>query len=209
MCQFQPGVGNAQTCYRVFSTGSFPTVQCSSGTSISSALVTMPVTTTATVSQAAVTTVLSRVTVMAPLIQLIRKSSTETTTTANATSSGAGFTDNSPDDQDSGGLSAGAKAGVGVGVGVAALLLIGALVWFFRSRRQKRAGALDADAAAASPPGYDGKGAYMYGPPSAELGPSTPRAEAPAGPYAGGDVAELGTGYVAELPEGAHGHRGA
>lgn len=42
--------------------------------------------------------------------------------------------------QQKSGLSTGAKAGIGVGVGVGALLIIGALIFFLRSRRRPSAG---------------------------------------------------------------------
>ncbi|KAF7562460.1 hypothetical protein G7046_g1683 [Stylonectria norvegica] len=152
-CKHNPGVDAAQTCYRVVSTGSFPTVQCESGTSNQYSYVQVPSTFTVTASGDETTSVISAITVFAPLIQLNRRavdlpSSTEasttsgsqrTTGTATATSTSTSTSATSQatsGSSSSGGLSVGAQAGIGVGAGLVGLALIAAAVLFWRRRRK-------------------------------------------------------------------------
>jgi hypothetical protein len=144
------GTGHAQTCYKYIRSGSFPTVQCASGSSNEFSYVTMPQTVTATPENTATGAVvsptvvaISQILVYAPLIQLnfqstdIGSSTTSTgndITTSTLTST---FTGNPNPGSTSGGLTTGAQAGIGVACGIIGLLLIGALVWWLRKRSQR------------------------------------------------------------------------
>ncbi|KAJ5903045.1 hypothetical protein N7504_005428 [Penicillium tannophilum] len=130
------GTESAQTCYSDYSTGSFPAVHCSSGTSNGFSYLTVPLTAVASASVPASVSIvtIASVRVNAPLFQLmyqttdLQVSSTSTsgsTTVGKATSTAAP----SATSISSSSLSTGAKAGIGVGAGVGVL-----------QRRRKRNG---------------------------------------------------------------------
>ncbi len=130
-----PGVDGAQTCYSIASTGSFPTVQCSSGTSNRFSYVQMPATVSATTSGSTTAVTLTAVYLYAPLFQLNMQatdlpmgqsgvSAGTDAPTMSATASGVG-------------LSTAAMAGIGVGAAIAGLALIGGFVAFALWRRRR------------------------------------------------------------------------
>ncbi|KAL1878127.1 hypothetical protein VTK73DRAFT_8007 [Phialemonium thermophilum] len=150
-CNYQPGIDGAQTCVQVVSTGSLPTVQCSSGTSLAYSFITLPATVTSPVTVGATrvstaTVVLSRVTVLAPLIQLVHRAVDLSSTSSTGSVQPSATTTRHPSSSSVslGGLSTGAAAGIGVGVGLAVVLAIVALAWFVvAGRRKKRQAAAD------------------------------------------------------------------
>lgn len=152
-CKYNPGIDNAQTCYRDYSTGSFPTVQCSSGTSDKFSYLTVPAAYTITESPSAsagsaspsVTSgVLDDVLVYAPLIQINWQSTDRATPTASsllpegtASTSSTG----TPTPQ-AGGLSRGAKIGIAVAAAVVGLILSATFAAWMRRRGRRRAAAM-------------------------------------------------------------------
>ncbi|KAI8634263.1 hypothetical protein F5Y19DRAFT_412738 [Xylariaceae sp. FL1651] len=153
-CKFNPGVDGAQTCYSIASTGSFAAVHCSSGTSNGFNYYGVPTTATATggistATEGTSTTVISVVTIYAPLFQLLYQSTdlpsvqpastTSTAISSSITSTTTTIPAPSSSQLAEGGLSTGAKAGIGVGAGIAGLALLGAAVFFFFRRRREPA----------------------------------------------------------------------
>lgn len=142
-CEYNPGIDIAQTCYRYYSTGSFPTVQCSSGTSEQFSYLTVPATVTTTASAStgggsAGTSVISSILVNAPLIQINWQSTDRTTPTATSTSPGsASTTPSSTPTPQSDGLSRGATIGIAVAAAVVGLVLIAAVCTWMRRRRRR------------------------------------------------------------------------
>jgi hypothetical protein len=141
------GTGHAQTCYKYIKTGSFPTVQCASGSSNKFSYVTVPQTVTATpentVTGAVVTptvVAISQFLVYAPLFQL-NFQSTDITSSTTSASTGSGITTSTltttPTQSPSSGLTTGAQAGIGVACGILGLFLIGALAWWLRKRSRR------------------------------------------------------------------------
>ncbi|KAI0111084.1 hypothetical protein GGR51DRAFT_557492 [Nemania sp. FL0031] len=150
-CVYTPGGNNAQTCYSIATIGSFAAVGCSSGMSNDYRYYNVPATVTETVgssSTALIATVISTVTIFAPLFQLHYQSTdlsssqiSSTTQTASSTLASTSTMPASPNPPSSSpsaaaGLSSGAKAGIGVGAGVGGLLLLGAAIFFFFRRRK-------------------------------------------------------------------------
>ncbi|KPM45204.1 hypothetical protein AK830_g1329 [Neonectria ditissima] len=145
-CHFNPGVDEAQTCYSIVKTGSFPTVQCSSGSSNRYSYMTVPATFIETASGSEGTSFLRAVTIYAPLFQLNRQasdlssSSTKSTGSTSVTShstSLTGVTSEAPAPSSSnGGLSVGAQAGIGVGAGLVGLTLLGTALYFWRRKKK-------------------------------------------------------------------------
>ncbi|KAI0528438.1 hypothetical protein GGR58DRAFT_496010 [Xylaria digitata] len=152
-CKYNPGVDGAQTCYSVVTAGSFPVVSCSSGTSNDFRDYYVPATVTETVESSSVwlaATLISTVTVFAPLFQLHYQStdfpptrSSSTTQTIVSTpvrtitipaSSNSPSTSLSADVD----LSSSAKAGIGVGVAIGGSLLLAAIAFFCFRRRRTR-----------------------------------------------------------------------
>ena len=148
-CSYNPGIDNAQTCFRHYTTGSFPTVQCSRGTSNKFSYLTVPATVTATQaptatggSRSTTVAVLEEVLVYAPLIQINwqstdRPSSTPLPgSTTSATSQTATPTSSTATPRPSG-LSQGATIGIAVAAAIVGLVLVGALIVWMRRRRQR------------------------------------------------------------------------
>ncbi|KAI1127277.1 hypothetical protein F5Y10DRAFT_293065 [Nemania abortiva] len=152
-CMYNPGLDNAQTCYSIATTGSFPAAGCLSGTSIDFRYYDVPATVVETVESSSVsltTTVMSAITVLAPLFQinyqstdLLRSHTSPATRTATSTltsSTTAPLSPNSPFPSPSSstetGLSSGAKAGLGVGVGIGGLLLLAVAIFLCLRRRR-------------------------------------------------------------------------
>ncbi|KAI3316879.1 hypothetical protein HD806DRAFT_516413 [Xylariaceae sp. AK1471] len=147
-CKYAPGVDGAQTCYSIATAGSFAAVQCSSGTSNGFSYYNVPATVTETGGDSV--TLLSAVTVYAPLFQLLHQSTdlppTQTSSTPQPSSTTQAATSTStstiPEPSTSpstqGSLSSGAKAGIGVGASIGGLALIGAALFFFFRRRRGR-----------------------------------------------------------------------
>lgn len=146
-------MGQPQTCYSVVTTGSFPVVGCSSGTSIDFHYYNVPATITETIespSASLTATLISTVTIYAPLFQLNYQStdlpSTHSSSTTHTTTSTMGSTitipeslssqSTSPSPSAGVGLSSGAKAGVGVGAGIGGLLLLATIIVFCVRRRR-------------------------------------------------------------------------
>lgn len=157
-CVYTPGSNNAQTCYSLVTTGSFPVVDCSSGTSNDFHYHHVPVTVTVTETVQSFSTefeeesisYIDAVTVFAPLFQIhyqstdlsLAESVTETRTsssTINTDTSRPSITPSlSASSSDNTGLSTAAKAGIGVGVGLGGLglLLLSISVVLYRRRRR-------------------------------------------------------------------------
>ena len=206
-CRYEPGIDRAQTCYAIITKGSFPTVQCSSGTSNMFSFLSIPATITTTNSEAVAVTVLSRVSVLAPLFQLnwqktdLPSSTTPATNAATTGPTPSSSPTHSPQETNppAAGLSKGAAAGIGVGVGIAGLALIVALVWFVRRRRRKHPSVMASMSPVAAPMPQPPVGhGYVFGYGHHAGGKDGVSSSASASPV--GNVAELGTGYVAELP---------
>ncbi|KAI0145425.1 hypothetical protein GGR57DRAFT_298026 [Xylariaceae sp. FL1272] len=143
-CQYD-GDG-AQTCVSVATTNSFAAVTCSSGSSQDFNYYDVPATATITQSEETATTVISRVTIYAPLFQLNfqqtdlpSSSSSPTKTTSSTSSETTSASSQSQSASASAGLSTGAKAGIGVGAAAGGLLLIGAAALFIYRRRRRPA----------------------------------------------------------------------
>jgi hypothetical protein len=142
---------SAQTCYSQYSTGSFPAVYCSSGTSNGFSYQQVPATVLASTSTKSTTSTfgmtISKINVNAPLFQLVFQASdlpasvTSTTHTIATTRSGAAVasaTTSTFDGQAHPTLSTGAKAGIGVGVGIGGLAVIGVAAFWLLSRKRRR-----------------------------------------------------------------------
>ncbi|OIW22988.1 hypothetical protein CONLIGDRAFT_145872 [Coniochaeta ligniaria NRRL 30616] len=149
-CSYNPGIDAAQTCYKYYSTGSFPTVQCSKGTSNKFSYVTVPATVTATISpttsggsRSTVEAVLQNVLVFAPLIQ-INWQSTDRLASTPLPGSGTPSTSQTATPTPTtgtpkpGGLSQGATIGIAVAAAIVGLVLIGVFAMWMR-RRNRRA----------------------------------------------------------------------
>lgn len=143
-CSYNPGIDKAQTCYKYWSTGSFPTVQCSSGTSNKFSYVTIPATVAATITPTTTGGVLTRTTVvinnvlvMAPLFQLNYQASDRITASITTATSSPSNSATSQAAESSTGLSQGASIGIGVGGAVIFLIFIGALVLWIRKRKRR------------------------------------------------------------------------
>ncbi|KAF3203832.1 hypothetical protein TWF106_001843 [Orbilia oligospora] len=197
-CQQAP---RGQTCVVTATSTTFDGVVCSDfARSPTEFIIPTSVTTTQVTGSARRTDVviISTQTFFAPLFQLNwrsvdRPSSSRSNTGGSSVSQTQ--TDNQPlntSDSDrgeeggGGGLSTGAKAGIGAGVAVVALLLLGALVWFWKSRR---------------------KGDYGYGdvpvlPPPVPTGPAEFYTENKMPAEASADQIRR-AGMASELPAGA------
>lgn len=167
----------------------------------------IPATITTTNSEAVAVTVLSRVSVLAPLFQLnwqktdLPSSTTPATNAATTGPTPSSSPTHSPQETNppAAGLSKGAAAGIGVGVGIAGLALIVALVWFVRRRRRKHPSVMASMSPVAAPMPQPPVGhGYVFGYGHHAGGKDGVSSSASASPV--GNVAELGTGYVAELP---------
>ncbi|KAI0903402.1 hypothetical protein F4823DRAFT_283286 [Ustulina deusta] len=153
-CKYNPGVDIAQTCYSIATTGSFPAVSCSSGTSNDFRDYYVPATVTETGESADASptaTLISAVTIFAPLFQLHYQSTdsqpaphTSLTTQTTASSSVSTLTapaspsSASPSVSAEVGLSSSAKAGIGVGVAIGGALLLASAIFFYFQRRRAR-----------------------------------------------------------------------
>ncbi|OGM48666.1 hypothetical protein ABOM_002009 [Aspergillus bombycis] len=139
------GQDQYQTCQSVYVTGSFPVVQCKSGSSNGYTYQTVPATVTATTSESVtVTHTISAYTVRAPMIQINHMAtdlptSTQPPPTPSDSSSGIQVSASI-----SAHLSPGAKAGIIVAACLGAIVLLGLIAWlWFRcgSRRNNAASA--------------------------------------------------------------------
>ncbi|KAB5586246.1 hypothetical protein GE09DRAFT_58134 [Coniochaeta sp. 2T2.1] len=143
-CNYNPGVDAAQTCYKYHYTGSFPTVQCSAGTSNRFSYVTVPATVTATTTstngvRATDTVVLDNILVFAPLIQINWQSTDRTTpsSTVGSASQPTVSSSTTTTTSNSSGLSKGATIGIAVGAAVLGLILIAVFTIWMRRRKQR------------------------------------------------------------------------
>ncbi|KAI1367069.1 hypothetical protein F5Y08DRAFT_299329 [Xylaria arbuscula] len=155
-CVYTPGSDNAQTCYSVARTGSFPVVGCSSGTSNDFHYHHVPVTVTVTETvqsfsvefESESISYIDAVTVYAPLFQIHYQStdlSLADSVTGSSSSASGGDTTARPSispslsasPSNNAGLSTAAKAGIGVGVGLGGLglLLLSISIFLYRRRR--------------------------------------------------------------------------
>lgn len=139
------GTESAQTCYTVYSTGSFPAVHCSSGTSDGFTYLTVPLTVvaSATVSASMSVATVNSVRVNAPLFQLVYQTTDlpgSSTPSSGSTAVGKATSAATPSatSGSSSSLSTGAKAGIGVGAGVGGLIFIGIFVYIVLQRRRRR-----------------------------------------------------------------------
>ncbi|KAK6351541.1 hypothetical protein TWF718_004700 [Orbilia javanica] len=137
---------DAQTCVFTATSTAFEGATCSDYARVPTDFI---IPTAITTSSDDSTTVIgiSTQTLFAPLFQLnwrsvdrsssssSRSSPASQTQTDGATNTGDKATGG--DGGGGGGLSTGAKAGIGAGVGIVALFMIGALVWFLRSKKRK------------------------------------------------------------------------
>ncbi|KAH8901964.1 hypothetical protein BR93DRAFT_973053 [Coniochaeta sp. PMI_546] len=148
-CSYNPGIDAAQTCYKYYSTGSFPTVQCSKGTSNKFSYVTVPATVTATVSPTTTggspsitVAVLQNVLVFAPLIQINWQATDLLSTTplpggATTTTSQTSPPTSTAATPKSDGLSQGAVIGIAVAAAIVGLILIAIFAIWMRRRQQR------------------------------------------------------------------------
>ncbi|KAL3463937.1 hypothetical protein BJX64DRAFT_286898 [Aspergillus heterothallicus] len=139
-CTYDPGTGNAQTCLRMATTGSFAAAECSSGETNGFSYITVPESLTNTVSDSEEPVTFSTFTIVAPLFQLVFRSNDipTSTNTASITSTATTPTSTGPVQTQSPsneGLSTGAKAGIGVGVSLGVIALISAAFLYFLRRR--------------------------------------------------------------------------
>ncbi|KAI0870089.1 hypothetical protein GGS24DRAFT_511232 [Hypoxylon argillaceum] len=125
-CRHEPLVGQPQTCYSVVTTGSFPVVGCSSGTSNDFHYYNVPATVTQTIESpgtSLTTTLISAMTTSTMGSTITIPESLSSQSPSPSPSAGVG-------------LSSGAKAGVGVGAGIGGLLILAAIIFFCVRRRR-------------------------------------------------------------------------
>ncbi|RVD87733.1 uncharacterized protein DFL_001945 [Arthrobotrys flagrans] len=138
---------SAQTCVFTATSTTFDAVVCSGFVRSPTEYIIPTSYTTVENSEASVVKI-STQTFFAPLFQLNWRSVDLPSSSSNTRSSSVSQTQtNGPTNTsdsgeggsggDGGGLSTGAKAGIGAGVGVVALFLLGALIWFWKSRKRR------------------------------------------------------------------------